>query len=310
MLKNCITERTDIMLIETESLPVLTEENYDYYEELAKSMSVEMGIPKELLISGIHFFFIDCWHKIDDKWFFFKEEEDELHFFNELLGEVISEYFGLDTVHYKVGKLIVGSSEPKIGVVSENFCSSDYKYTRIFDYPNFYRGYANDIQHLEKLRDLCASDEEFKLLFADFKKFMIRDFYTSQGDRTGSNFLFKEKNDGSEGKRLATLYDYENGFEVCPSDCLYNALIYQEMKERKLRRYFKRDAEYQESLEKLRDANMNAFLTEVEERHSILIPQDVKKFYIEADKRKKEIVKKNRLVKVLKPKCNKREIAS
>ncbi|MDE6292628.1 MAG: hypothetical protein K2L98_02980, partial [Bacilli bacterium] len=220
MLKDCITENTKIMTINVDSLPELNDDNYDYYDELAKSMSEEMGVPKDLLINGRNFFFIDRWHKIDGKWHFFKGDGYDFHFVNELLGEVISEYFGLDTVHYSVAKLIVEGKEPTIGVVSENFCSPDYKYTRIFDY----KLAAGDIRYLESLRSICTSDEEFKLLFADLKKFIIRDFYTSQGDRNGNNFLFREKRDGSEGKRLADLYDYENVYELYPRNFVHNPL--------------------------------------------------------------------------------------
>lgn len=307
MIKNCITDDTKMMVIEVDKLLDINEENFEFYDNLAKEMSEEMGVPKDLLINGIKFHFIDHWHNIDGKWYFFKSDGFDFHFINELLGEVISEYFELDTAHYNVAKLIVGNNEPRIGVVSENFCSPDYKYTRIFDYSNLYAG---DIEYLESLRDICSSDEEFKLLYYDFKKFMIRDFYASQGDRSGNNFLFKEKKDGSEGKRLATLYDYENGFEMYPRNLLHNALISQNMEKEYLRKYFKRDSEYQEVLSKIRDADMNKMLTEVEERHGILIPSDMKKVYVECDKRKKEIVKNNRLVKVLKPKREKKDITS
>lgn len=306
MLKQCITDNTKIMTIYGDILPDLTEETYDYYENMAHSMSAEMGVPKELLINGLRFFFIDRWHKIDGKWYFFKGDGCDFHFINELLGEVISEYFGLDTVHYKVGKLIVAGKEPTIGVVSENFCSPEYKYTRIFDY----KLASGDIRYLEELGCICASEADFKLLLSDLKKFIIRDFYTSQRDRNGNNFLFREKRDGSEGKRLAELYDYENGYELYPKNIVYNPLVYQNMEKDFLRKYFKRDPEYQEILSKVRDANMAGFLKEVEERHGVFIPNDIRNIYLEADKRKKEIVKTNRLVKVLKPKHEKKEKAS
>lgn len=307
MIKNCITDSTEIMTIEVDNLPELTEENYPYYDNLAKIMSDEMGVPKDLLINGIHFFFIHRWHKIDNKWYFFKGDNFDFHFINELLGEVISEYFDLKTVHYKVAKLIIGDKKPEIGVISENFCSNDYQYTRIFDYPNLHAG---DIFNLESLRDICSTDEEFKILFSDFKKFMIRDFYTSQGDRSGNNFLFQEPLDASEGKRLSPLYDYENAYEMYPRNLIHNALITQNMEKDYIRKYLKKDNEYQEILSKVRDADMQKFINEVQDRHNIIIPNDIQKVYLECDKKKKEIIKNNRLVKVLKPKHQNREIAS
>lgn len=75
-----------------------------------------------------------------------------------------------------------------------------------------------------------------------------------------------------------------------------------------LREFFKRDLEYQENLGKIRDANMDKFLNMVEEKHSILIPNDMKEYYRKSDKVKKEIIKNNRLVKVLKPKREDKKI--
>lgn len=298
MIKNCITENTRIFTIEVDGLPKLSEDCYDYYEKLAQEMSHEMGVPKDLLFVAPHFFFINHWHKIDGKWYFYKSDGYDFHFINELLGEVISEYFGLDTVHYKVALLKVAGEEPKYGLISENFCSPDYVYTRSWDY-NLNIG---DIFGLDKLMGICNNTEEFKNLLSDMKRFIIRDFYTSQLDRSGNNFLFKQKKDESEGKRLAPLYDYENSFESINPEIYRNQILYLNMKNPELPKFFKKDFEYQENLCKIRDANMDEFMKIVEERHNILIPNDMKEYYRKKDEEKKDIIKTNRLVKILKPK--------
>lgn len=297
MIKNCITENTKIFTIEVDSLPELSEDKYDYYDKLSQDMSAEMGVPKELLFVAPHFFLINRWHKIDGKWYFYKSDGYDFHFVNELLGEVISEYFGLDTVHYQVAKRIVEGKE-EYGLVSENFCSTDYLYTRTLDY-NLEGG---NIHSLDKLIEICKSSEEFKLLLSDMKKFVIRDFYTSQLDRSGNNFLFKEKKDRSEGKRLAPLYDYENSFESISPEIYRNQILRVNMKDPELPKFFKKDSEYQESLSRIRDVNIDKLIKAVEERHNILIPSDMKEYYRKSDKEKKDIIKTNRLVKVLKPK--------
>ncbi len=294
MIKNCITNATPLFTIETESLLKLSEDKYNEYEALAQSMSEEMGVPKELLFVRPHFFFLDQWHKIDEEWYFYKSDGYDFHFVNELLGEVISEYFDLDTVHYQVAQLCVKGEEPEYGLVSKNFCSKEYLYTRTWDY-NLTRG---DIHYLDNLRDICKNEEEFKQLLSDMKKFIIRDFYTSQGDRSGNNFLFQEKKDGSEGKRLAPLYDYENAYQIYPSRIYNNQILYVDMKDKELPNFFKKDKEYQESLCKIRDADMNQLMDIVEERHNILIPNDLKEYYRTIDKEKKEIIKEYRLVRV------------
>lgn len=298
MIENCITENTQIYTIEVDTLPELSEDKYAYYDKLSQEMSDEMGVPKDLLFVAPHFFFINHWHKIDGKWYFYKSDGYDFHFVNELLGEVISEYFGLDTVHYKVALLKIAGKKQEYGLLSENFCSPDYLYTRTWDY-NLGR---RNIFELDKLAEICDTHEESKKLLSDMKKFIIRDFYTSQSDRHGNNFLFKEKKDGSEGKRLAPLYDYENSFESIDPEIYGNQILYLNMKNPDLPHFFKNDPEYQESLCKIRDANMDKFLKTVEERHNILIPSEYKEHYRQNDKRKKDIVKTNRLIKVLKSK--------
>lgn len=304
MIENCITENTPLFEIEVDSLPELSEGMYDYYDKLAQEMSIEMEVPKELLFVAPHFFFINHWHKIDGKWYFYKSDGSDFHFVNELLGEVISEYFLLDTVHYKVALLKEAGKKEEYGLVSENFCSPNYKYTRSWDY-NLGMG---DIFELDRLKKICKSSLEFKILLSDMKKFIIRDFYTSQLDRSGNNFLFMQIKDGSEGIRLAPLYDYENSYESCSPEIYRNQIVHLDMENPNLPEFFKRDLEYQENLCKIRDANMDKFINMVQERHNILIPNDMKEYYRKTDKVKKEIIKNNRLVKVLKPKREDKKI--
>ncbi len=188
----------------------------------------------------------------------------------------------------------MANKEPEYGLISENFCSPNYIYTRTWDY-HLSRG---DIFELDKLIEICDSLEESKKLISDMKKFVIRDFYTSQLDRNGNNFLFKQRKDGSDGKRLAPLYDYEDSFESISPEIYSNQILYLNMKNPELPKFFKKDYEYQEHLCKIRDADMNKFIKTVEERHGILIPSDIKEYYKESDKEKKEIIKTNKLVKV------------
>lgn len=75
-------------------------------------------------VGGLLKTFIDRWHKIHDLWYFYKSDDYDFHFINELLGEVISEYFGLDTVHYHVASLCVKDESIRYGLVSKNFLYS------------------------------------------------------------------------------------------------------------------------------------------------------------------------------------------
>lgn len=81
------------------------------------------------------------------------------------------------------------------------------------------------------------------------------------------------------------------------------------MKDTELPKLLKKDPEYQENLSRIRDANMDELMKIVEEKHNILIPSDMKEYYRESDKEKKDIIRANRLVKVLKPKREDRKIS-
>ena len=88
-------------------------------EKIIKLMiHLETGSPEDYIR-------LKNWHKIDGKWYYFKNKFTERNI-NELLGEVISEYFGLDTVHYKLAR-VYGNEKIEEGLISENFCDPDRK---------------------------------------------------------------------------------------------------------------------------------------------------------------------------------------
>jgi len=177
---------------------------HKYYQSLSKLISRETGTP-EFLIYGPSIFYIKNWFKIDENWYYFKKQTNEVNLINELIGELISEYFGLDTIHYKIAKLnINGNSE--IGLVSKNFSNPLYDYKRVSD---FNLPSKNDLSNLERIKAICKSENEYRLILEDLKKLFIRDFYAIQGDRTENNLLFKKT---ENSLRLAPLYDYESSF--------------------------------------------------------------------------------------------------
>lgn len=188
MIERYITDKTKIFEIKTDKLIKFNMTDTDKFNELAKKISKETGVPKDFIYTAPYFFFIDHWHKIDGKWYFYKSDGCDFHFINELLGEVISEFFGLDTIHYHVAKLSVKDMKEEYGLVSQNFCNINNTYKSVWDYGFTTRG---DLNILENIRTICQSEKEYLLLLDDLKKFFIRDFYTSQIDRIGNNFLFK-----------------------------------------------------------------------------------------------------------------------
>lgn len=291
MIDKCIKEETNIFEINVDSLIEFNEHDVQLFNSIAQSISLETGVPKELIYTEPHLFFIDHWHKIDDIWYFYKSSGYDFYFINELLGEIISEYFGLDTIHYQVAKLIVKDKKEEYGLVSKNFCDKNLIYKRTWDYNLLPK---RNLDILEELRRICKSEEEYNLLLDDMKKFFIRDFYTSQKDRSGNNFLFKET---ESGIRLAPLYDYESSFETLDSGIYRNQIGEINLYINDAKMFLKEDKRFQELFHLLMDANINDFLTSVEDRHKILISSDDKEYYIKHEKELKQKILTSKIIK-------------
>lgn len=291
MIEKCITNKTKFFEIKVDNLIQFNTSDVDRFNCIAKKISEETGVPKELIYTAPYFFFINHWHKIDGEWYFYKSDGYDVHFVNELLGEVISEFFGLDTVHYNVAKLSVQGMKDEYGLVSKNFCDAKYTYKRVWDYGLPPR---NDLSVLENVRSICQSEEEYLLLLDDLKKFFIRDFYTSQLDRSGNNFLFKIT---PNGIRLAPLYDYENSFESIKPQIYRNQIAQIDIEDSEIQSLLKNDLKFQELLHLIMQADMLSFIDEVEDRHKILVSSDDKEYYKKSDEEIKQLILMNKLIR-------------
>lgn len=291
MIEKCITDKTKIFEIKTNSLIEFNTTDVDKFNVIAKKISEETGVPQDLIYTAPYFFFINHWHKIDGEWFFYKSNGSNFHFINELLGEVITNFFGLDTIHYKIAKLNVEGNKGEYGLISKNFCEIGNTYKTVWDY-----GFAprKDLCVLENIRNICQSEKEYLLLLEDLKKFFIRDFYVSQSDRTGNNFLFKITSDGI---RLAPLYDYEYSFESIKPHIYRNQIAQVNITNSETQSLFRKDLKFQELLYLIMRADMQSFINEVEDKHKILVPSEYKELYKKHDTKIKRLVLENKLIK-------------
>lgn len=127
----------------------------------------------------------------------------------------------------------------------------------------------------------------------DLKKFFIRDFYTSQLDRSGNNFLFQQT---PSGIRLAPLYDYENSFETSYVDVYRNQIAEINLQNPETLMILKKDSKFQELLHLLMQSDMSSFLNEVEERHQIRIPSEYKTDYRSHTSEVKKLIVEKKLL--------------
>lgn len=289
MIEKCITSGTPIFDIYEDNPVNFNIEEIDKFNKIAELISKETGIPKNMIYTAPYYSFIYNWHKIKHKWYFFKTRENYFEFTNELIGELISEYFTLKTIHYQVARLNC-NGQTELGVVSENFCQIGANYKTSWDVGLPVR---KDLTVFDNLRFLCPSDDCYKNLLIDIKRFFTRDFYTMQCDRSGNNFLFEEINGIL---RLAPLYDYEDGFKGLEG-FYRNQIGGININDTSTVNRIKKDDCFKELFYKIIDINIHQILCATEDKHKIIIPKDLKDYYINKDRAIKEVTLKSRIIR-------------
>lgn len=248
----------------------------------------ETGIPSEYIPD----LYIKNWHKKGNKWYYFKAQDDSLSLINELIGEIISIHFGLDTANFKLSKLNIEGKKTKIGVASLNFFDRNYSYKRSYDY-GLQEGYGLDV--LENILGICFGIENYHLLVDDLKKLFIRDFYTSETDRVICNLFFKE---GENEVRLAPLFDYESSFLFeNPHGHYKNCIGRLYIDDPKTQKVLRDDEEFQKLLTILMTSRMANFIEETEDKHEILVPECIENHYKSHATKIKRLVRENNIIK-------------
>ena len=106
---------------------------------------------------------ISNWCQMNGEYYYFKPMENEDDFFNELLGELISKYFDLDTIHYQIATRSVKGIPDTYGILSKNFCEKNYKYHILSDYicknPQL-SFFPPDLRILKTIKEICTSQKE------------------------------------------------------------------------------------------------------------------------------------------------------
>ena len=299
MIKNYFTDKTEIIEIESKELIQYKKDEEEKLELLAQQISKETNVPITSIYTGKYNCRIGNWHKIDGKYYYFKPRRDDFDFFNELIGEFISMYFDLDTVHYKIAKLSIQGEKDQYGIISENFCEKEYTYKSL-------RNYISEIDKLliyepiynllDQIKSICKTDEEFELLQDDLKKLIIRHYYNTQRDGgNGQNIMLKKNQNGI---RLATLYDYEDAYFNYENmhRCFWNIGEFNILDEN-TQNLLRNNPRFQELLCKLMDADISSFITQVEDIHKVLMPKRRKAHYQKYEAKVKKLVIENNLIK-------------
>ena len=266
------------------------DENIFKIKKAINIVSKETNVPKKFIFKPPYEYFLDHWFKVDNEWYFYKGYQVSMMLINELLGEKVSEYFDLETIHYHLAKFnYQGKSE--IGLASKSFCQVGFKYKRA---PELHLEQKEDLSVLDTIRKICQNDQEYKALLLDIKKMFVRDFMCSESDRHEGNFLFKINDSGI---RLAPLFDYEDSF--IQSDPLY---YHKWLGSLDLNRFacietIQKDPEWQELFEKAMQLDIPAIIEEIKDENQFIIPLDYTKYYIDSVDCIKNLVKSNKLIR-------------
>lgn len=291
MIDNCITENTNLIILNGNNQPKFDTENTDKWHQMAEKISKETGVPQRLIYTEPYLFHLDNWYKINGLWYYYKSDGYDVHFINELLGVLISEHFDLETIKYQIAQLHTTNRIPEYGLLSKNFCNPNISYRDAWYYK---LPLKRDLSVLEDIRRICSSDTEYKNLLLDLKKFFVRDFFTSQNDRNVNNFLFKETDSGI---RLAPLYDYEHSFESYAINCYRNQIGELNLDNLETQDIIKTDPTFQELFNKLMNIKMAELLTQLEDEHKIVIKEEDKEYYKKRTDEVKKLLKNYNIVK-------------
>lgn len=244
-------------------------------QKRAKIISENTSIPIELIYSKYRDY-TNNWYEIDGKWYFYKGPLSTFHLNNELIGEEISKYFGLESVHYDIA-----IKDGMKGVISENFYRPNYKYKK----PSDYNLTSKKLDILKDIKKICKTKEEYKKIKKELKRLFIRDLYTSQKDRSNNNLLFKEKNTIS----LAPLFDYEYSF-LKRDIGIYFGVLGSLIIDKETKIKLQKDKEFQKYICLIKKLDILSIINKIENKNKIIISEEEKAYYSDYDKKIKKLI--------------------
>jgi len=216
---------------------------------------------------------------------------------NELLNEMISDYFELKTVHSTLYK-----DDNCLYLLNKLFTNKNNKYSYLDDilFPNL--SLHDSLYNLDKLNLIYDSEynkkytitnkscEELKL---NLKKLVVRDFITMLSDRWSANIIFEYD---KSNIKLMPVFDYEMSFKQ-GSENPYINIIKMNLYNDKDIEYIKNDIIFQQLLEKAMLINMKEFFSKLKEKHNIKLSSNEKWDYENIIKERKNTIKSYKLIK-------------
>ena len=294
-IEDCISTYENILEIKTDKIIEYNKKDIKKYELLAKTISRETSIPIEYIYNRLtDKFYLNRWFKVNNEWLNFKDNKYYQYIINELLGEKISEYFDLETIHYRIGKLIINGKCDKYGIISKSFCDKKYEYLTLDEY--FSKIQKKDLNIIKEINKVTNNKKECLNLTNDLKKMFIRDFYTGQRDRIYFNMILKKTN---KGIRLGPLFDYEYSFNPIDPSIYRSSLCKISLYDKNTCDLLRNDKKFQELIQKIMNINLKNIIEDIEDSQKIIIPTKDKSLYNIHDREVKKTSKGKEINKII-----------
>ena len=242
--------------------------------------------------------------KINDQLYFFKKAYNHkyIYLINELMGELISKYFDLQTVHNEVIKYTNEYDRRRYGIISKNFIDNPSlcKYLSRSLFPDLKKEENIGLDNLNNLKNMIDKEKYYReisngtyaKLLEDIKKLLVRDFISSQSDRHNCNMIFKVvKNNVC----LMPVYDYEHSFMNNKFGEFFHIFDI-DLKLKKVREYIRNDYTFQPLLIKAYYLNPEIIIEELENTYPVRLTQEEREAYSYIINNKQEKIKKYRLI--------------
>jgi len=211
---------------------------------------------------------------------------------NELIGKLVSEYFG-DT-HVK-SEVVREYNTGVFYLISDNFIKDGFKYSylnnEIFNSLNL-KKFNNNVSVLERIDNLDIKKEDLIKLKSDLKRMVVCDFICNCYDRAFRNFMVGFN---SDRVKLMPIYDFEfsfkQGYSNYPNVFSFNFQNLSELE------YIRNDVEFQKFLYMASDLDMREILEKFHDIYPIRLDKEeiIKYMYVVLNKQ--DEIRERRLIK-------------
>ncbi len=189
----------------------------------------------------------------------------------ELVGENISDFFDLQTVHSEISKIkFKRFSHKSICILlTEVFTNESHQY---FSFGDFNQIKINDdigldnLNHLEYINHYKLSPKNLQELGNDLRKMIVCDFLTNQLDRHIGNFMFEKDKLGYV--KLCPVFDYEKSLDSTKDVIFYN-MFNLDLNSPKVLQFIRHDKYLQFLFIKAMSLNINDRLNQIENIYPI-----------------------------------------